>query len=146
MTEYFFFEEFNSRFNAVSADYLIYPGEVFINIWQSYNVLLLVAICLAAGIPVSLYIYKKIKNSNEAKNRDFSPICAIAAYLLVSLFFFSLSPLSGINFSDNRIINEVGKNGISSFIYAAYSHNLDFYHFYATIEPEKAHSIAFELR
>jgi len=34
---FFFFEEFKSRFNTVAVDYLIYPQEVFVNIWQSYN-------------------------------------------------------------------------------------------------------------
>ena len=37
--EYFFFQEFDSRFNLVAVDYLIYPHEVFINIWQTYPVL-----------------------------------------------------------------------------------------------------------
>ena len=35
--EYFFFEEFNGRFNFVAVDYLIYPTEVVDNIWQSYH-------------------------------------------------------------------------------------------------------------
>lgn len=39
VTEYFFFDEFNSRFNLVAVDYLIYPHEVMINIWDSYPVL-----------------------------------------------------------------------------------------------------------
>jgi hypothetical protein len=33
--EYFLFEEFNSRFNLVSVDYLIHSPEVLINIWDS---------------------------------------------------------------------------------------------------------------
>ncbi len=44
--EFFFFEEFKSRFNTVAVDYLIYPQEVFVNIWQSYNVGLILLICL----------------------------------------------------------------------------------------------------
>src|SRR5215471_19132637 len=36
--EFFFFEEFKSRFNTVAVDYLYYPQEVFVNIWQSYHV------------------------------------------------------------------------------------------------------------
>jgi len=37
-TEFFFFEEFKSRFNTVAVDYLLYPYEVFVNIWESYHV------------------------------------------------------------------------------------------------------------
>jgi hypothetical protein len=36
--EYFFFDEFQARFNFVAVGYLIYPHEVFINIWESYPV------------------------------------------------------------------------------------------------------------
>ena len=40
--EFFFFDEFKSRFNTVAVDYLIYPKEVFINIWAvSYTHLIL---------------------------------------------------------------------------------------------------------
>jgi len=34
--EYFFFDEFDARFNTVAVDYLLYPHEVFVNIWESY--------------------------------------------------------------------------------------------------------------
>jgi len=36
--EYYFFQEFDSRFNLVAVDYLIYPHEVLVNIWESYPV------------------------------------------------------------------------------------------------------------
>lgn len=36
--EFYFFEEFRSRFNTVSVDYLLYPHEVFVNIWESYPI------------------------------------------------------------------------------------------------------------
>src|SRR3569832_133524 len=45
--EYFFFEEFKSRFNTVAVDYLIYPYEVFVNIWESYHVGAVLVVCLA---------------------------------------------------------------------------------------------------
>src|SRR4051812_26715412 len=36
--EFFFFEEFKSRFNTVAVDYLRDPHEVFVNIWDTYPV------------------------------------------------------------------------------------------------------------
>ncbi|MEO8005713.1 MAG: hypothetical protein ABI771_12450, partial [Betaproteobacteria bacterium] len=50
--EYFFFDEFNSRFNFVAVEYLIYPHEVFVNIWQSYPVVrvLLAAFAITAAV------------------------------------------------------------------------------------------------
>ena len=37
--EYFFFEEFDARFNIVAYDYLAYPTEVFTDIWDAYPVM-----------------------------------------------------------------------------------------------------------
>src|SRR5436190_14653972 len=48
--EFFFFEEFKSRFNTVAVDYLIYPKEVFVNIWQSYHVGAVLLFCLALSL------------------------------------------------------------------------------------------------
>ena len=45
--EFFFFDEFKSRFNTVAVDYLLYPKEVFVNIWESYHVGFIFALCLA---------------------------------------------------------------------------------------------------
>src|ERR1043166_7546059 len=44
--EFFFFDEFRSRFNTVAVDYIWYPHEVFINIWESYHVGIILAVCL----------------------------------------------------------------------------------------------------
>ena len=48
--EFFFFDEFKSRFNTVAVDYLLYPREVFINIWESYHVGLVLAVCLLLSL------------------------------------------------------------------------------------------------
>ena len=48
-TEYFFFDEFRSRFNTVAVDYLLFPHEVFINIWDSYPVGKVLVACGAAS-------------------------------------------------------------------------------------------------
>src|SRR5436190_18039938 len=44
--EYYFFEEFRSRFNTVAVDYLQYPREVFVNIWDSYHVGAVLGVCV----------------------------------------------------------------------------------------------------
>src|SRR5204863_9405414 len=48
--EFFFFEEFKSRFNTVAVDYIWYPHEVFTNIWESYHVGIVAAVCLAVSL------------------------------------------------------------------------------------------------
>ena len=44
-TEFFFFDEFKARFNTVAVDYVLYPREVFVNIWESYHVGVILAVC-----------------------------------------------------------------------------------------------------
>src|SRR5262249_680570 len=48
--EYFFFDEFRSRFNTVAVDYLQYPKEVFVNIWDSYHVGIVLFVCLVPAL------------------------------------------------------------------------------------------------
>ena len=48
--EFFFFDEFKSRFNTVAVDYLLYPREVFINIWESYHVGVFLAVCAVLSL------------------------------------------------------------------------------------------------
>src|SRR5215831_11981155 len=48
--EFFFFDEFKSRFNTVAVDYLIYPKEVFVNIWESYHVGAVIAVCFVLAV------------------------------------------------------------------------------------------------
>jgi hypothetical protein len=52
VTEYYFFDEFDSRFNLVSVDYLIYPTEVAGDLWAAYPVgrVILAAIVLASAM------------------------------------------------------------------------------------------------
>ena len=38
VSEYFFFEEFDARFNLVAVDYLVYPTESSADIWEEYPV------------------------------------------------------------------------------------------------------------
>src|SRR5262249_43226743 len=52
--EYYFFDEFRSRFNTVAVDYLQYPREVFVNIWDSYHVGIVLCVCL---IPAVVWVW-----------------------------------------------------------------------------------------
>ncbi|MSU31095.1 MAG: hypothetical protein EXS25_00245 [Pedosphaera sp.] len=54
ISEAFFFEEFQSRFNPVAVDYLIFPHEVFVNVWESYPFLRVLFGCLILGTGAAL--------------------------------------------------------------------------------------------
>ena len=44
ISEYYFWDEFHTRFNFIAVDYLVYTQELFGNIFQSYNIPLLLSI------------------------------------------------------------------------------------------------------
>jgi phosphoglycerol transferase MdoB-like AlkP superfamily enzyme len=140
--EFFFFEEFKSRFNTVAVDYLIYPQEVFVNIWESYHVgwILLLCVFLAA-----LWIW--------AARQLFAPMWLNAigarskwgALAVVCLAIAATTPLvalKGTHVGNNRTLNEIANNGGLSFVYAARTRHLDYAAFYKTLPSAEAYSRA----
>jgi hypothetical protein len=62
LAEFPFWQEFNTRFNFIAVDYLIYTYEVVENINQSYPIPLII-LFLFTIIFITLFIYKKKKKS-----------------------------------------------------------------------------------
>ncbi|WP_160164647.1 LTA synthase family protein [Pedosphaera parvula] len=137
-SEYYFFEEFKSRFNTVAVDYLLYPYEVFTNIWQDYPVGKIAAICclVAAGL---LFLINKITRPvwdtpTSLKQRALVWFGAVAAVVI-------LTPTVGFReyrFSNERLLNEVANNGQVAFAAAAWTHNLDYTAYYKTLPADEA--------
>lgn len=131
--EYFFFEEFNSRFNLVAVDYLIYPHEVFINIWDSYPVLeFLIADGLLSMVLFKLiwpYVMAYLADENMMFVQRTGFLFTHVALLLLVINVFSTDTLA---YSDDRINNQLSINGISSFFQAFRSNELDYDKFYRT--------------
>ncbi|HWI59113.1 MAG TPA: LTA synthase family protein [Bacillota bacterium] len=137
--EYFFFEEFKSRFNTVAVDYLIYPQEVFINIWQSYHVGLILVLCL--GLSVGwLIVARKLFGamwdtplSGKARWRLLAAVTTLLIALVATLDF------KGAHISQDRTLNEIANNGAISFVAAAWTRHLDYAAFYKTLPKEEAY-------
>ncbi len=138
VTEYYFFEEFKSRFNTVAIDYLIFPQEVFTNLWEAYPITKVLALCLAAAIGLGFAFQKLINRIwSEPIRRgkvfhQFSLAIIFFAVVIGSLRFVT------IHFSRERLINELANNGMISVAVAAWSHNLDYAAFYPVMSREDA--------
>ena len=137
--EWFFFEEFKSRFNTVAVDYLLYPREVFINIWESYHVGLFLLGCLVLTVAWLLGARRLFGRMWER------PFSARARWLhlagaagLAALLAPTLS-LKGAHVANDRTVNEVANNGALSFFAAAWTHNLDYAAFYKTMPLDQAY-------
>jgi len=133
-SEYFFFEEFNARFNLVAFDYLMYPTEVIGDIRSEYPVGAVVAAALLFGTALSWmlrsYLVGRGADASQLSRRQrVWPLAAQLAAVGLSLIFVTTETLG---LSDNRIANELAANGASSFFRAARTSEIDYGTFYAT--------------
>ena len=140
--EFFFFDEFRSRFNTVAVDYLLYPREVFTNIWESYHVGVILALCLVLSLG---WLFAASRFFNQMWERPFSAKSRLlhlaAAVALAALLAPSLN-LKGAHVSDDRTLNEVANNGPLSLVAAVWTHNLDYAAFYKTLPKDEAYQRA----
>jgi phosphoglycerol transferase MdoB-like AlkP superfamily enzyme len=135
--EYFFFDEFNARFNFVAVEYLIYPHEVFVNIWDSYPVAKVLAV---AGLLTAISIWM-LRGVFSAKEQAISGRERVVAGAMLAVLLSVAH--AGINFetgrySDNRVVNELVLNGVYAFFSAAAHADLDYPAFYLTLSDEEA--------
>lgn len=136
--EYFFFDEFDARFNFVAVSYLLYPHEVFVNIWESYPVgRVLAAIAVLSGM-LFWRFHKPLAASLTAASRLRERLPAFAAFgAALAAVVLGVSIDTG-RFSENRIANELAQNGIYSFFYALIHNDLDYNHYYMTLDEREA--------
>ncbi|HZR15952.1 MAG TPA: LTA synthase family protein [Verrucomicrobiae bacterium] len=154
--EYFFFDEFRSRFNTVAVDYLQYPNEVFVNIWDSYHVGIVIGACLllAVGwVSIAAQLFKAIWEREmsgsllgRAAAMALAFLAASAPLVLVAgaLTGVLTSPpsLPGVRISSDRTLNEIANNGEWAFFAAALTHHLDYGAFYKTLPRNQAYERA----
>jgi phosphoglycerol transferase MdoB-like AlkP superfamily enzyme len=138
--EFFFFDEFKSRFNTVAVDYLIYPQEVFVNIWESYHVgivLLICAVLTAAWLAASRVLFRPmwLQPCSFKQRLGHLGVALLALGLLAPTINFKTSRIGA-----GRTLNEIANNGAISFVVAAWTHNLDYAAFYKTVDRAEAYA------
>ena len=116
--EWFFFDEFNGRFNFVAVDYLIYPTEVVTNIWQSYHLgwaLLVLAVLTALLLrPMRALVRQALATPVPLAPR----LAGLSAYAAV-LAVLTLAVSPGLaRVSDDRALNEIASSGYYTFFQA----------------------------
>ena len=144
-SEWFFWDEFQTRFNFIAVDYLVYTTEVIGNIQESYPMAWIISgILLISGLLVYL-MRKSIKMGADQIMPFKSRSKYVAMYaVLLPIAFYSISNRYH-RFSDNTYVNELAGNGLYE-LFAAYRNNeLDYDQFYSSIETEKAFKTTREL-
>lgn len=139
ISEGFFFQEFLSRFNTVAIDYLIYPHEVFTNLWESYPLIWIGLACFgmaAVMALVSLRWVPPVPAPAAGRWRRVLLWPGAAGMLLASL------TLVDLKWSRERVVNELASNGAVSGIWAAWTRHLPYDAFYATLPRDEAFALA----
>lgn len=138
-----FWDEFGVRFNFIAVDYLIYTYEVVENINQSYP-LPLIGVVLIGLIVSTFFSFRKLNIFKET----FSNKISSGKRLLFAIPFLAIAVVFGLvmknkqaEFSNNLVMNEVGKNGAFSFVTAFKSNELDYVTFYPKLPEKEAYSI-----
>lgn len=141
VSEWFFWQEFSTRYNFIAVDYLVYTTEVLGNISESYPLgLILTTLAIVSVVTVWL-MRNNIRNSvlvplSFLKRSLLAVVVLALPWLMIVVIKENLR-----HFSSNEYANSLAGNGLFEFAVAFRQNELDFYKFYQTI-PDKT---AFEL-
>ncbi len=139
--EYFFWEEFTTRFNFIAVDYLIYTQEVIGNIMESYPVFPLLGAAFAVGAGIALWFRKPLFAGLNNHPAWLSRIGAFAMFIALGAGAYLVTNKSIVDGMTNEVSKELGSNGVYNFVYAFFHNEIEFKKFYPTIEEAKAESI-----
>src|SRR5688572_11215912 len=134
--EFYFFEEFDARFNVVAFDYLMYPTEVFGDIRSEYPL----APVLAAAVTLTLLVIACLRSRLlrgfyvRASVRSRLPMLGIYCALLAAAAGWY--PTDALSLASNRITNELIQNGHSSFFRAMRTSEIDYHTYYVSRPSE----------
>ncbi|MGE6219987.1 LTA synthase family protein [Nubsella zeaxanthinifaciens] len=143
MAEFPFWDEFGVRFNFIAVDYLIYTYEVVSNINQSYPLPLIIAVLIGLVIGTFILLRKTGILRNTFSDKRSIRIRALYTFpvLLIGLLLLGVMKNKQADFSNNLVVNELGKNGVFSFFAAFRSNELDYETFYPKLSDKEAYTI-----
>ncbi|SEA78849.1 LTA synthase family protein [Pedobacter hartonius] len=138
-----FWQEFESRFNFIAVDYLIYTYEVINNISESYPLPLLIGGVMAmVALVIWLFSRRGVFVAAFGGNMHFRKRAVISgSLLLLTIVFPVVLSNSFAETGSNRYQNELSKAGIYSFFAAFKENELNFYDFYPVLKKDIAYRI-----
>jgi phosphoglycerol transferase MdoB-like AlkP superfamily enzyme len=147
VVESYFFQEFDSRFNLVAFDYLAYPTEVAGDVWAEYPVLWAAFAAAAAASAGLWWLRRRVGDGSEAPAGRRERLRPLAAHFSAVALAVAFWPTDMLSLADNRVANELVQNGISSFMRAATTSEIDYHANYESADPQQnlalvAHELA----
>lgn len=145
LSEWVFWEEFETRFNFIAVDYLVYTHEVIGNIVESYPVApLLAGVAALAAVPTWLF-RSRIRTTGVPATLAGWRLAYAALAFALPWGASQLVDVDQMQFSGNAYANELAGNGLMTFVAAFRRNELDYERFYATLPAEQADRILGEL-
>lgn len=142
VAQYYFFEEFNARYNHIALDYLIYPNEVLGNIWESYNIPLVVGSALGGGIALAWFVSRSLRGLTLGPWPWRARVSAASSVLAACTAAVLLLRVLPADITSNRITNEVAQNGLGQLVRAFQSAELDYASYYTVLPRDEARARA----
>lgn len=135
--EWLFWDEFQTRYNFIAVDYLVYTNEVIGNIQESYPLGWLLSGMAIISASFSFMFYKHA--SLFLPVRISLPKRASGLLVMVLLCLVSFFTVHGsyAEITDNRYLNQIGRNGIYELFSAFRNNELDYDNFYLTKPTEE---------
>ena len=138
VSEIFFWNEFNSRFNSIAVNYLIFPREVIGNIRESFN--LAYYLPLVGLVTLALYLFLRrplmrvLATPVAPRARRQIMSGAVAAFALAVGGLYVLPE----DLFDSRLTNEAAKNGLHSLFRAALTNDQHYDGLYLGMDDTEA--------
>lgn len=145
--EVIFWGEFESRFNFIAVDYLVYTHEVINNINESYPLPYLISgVIIITGVILLLLIRNENFSNSFRSNTRFKlrMIHSLIMALLIAFYLFYVDN-SWAEKGENRYQNEISKAGIYSIFSAFKNNELNYDQFYSKLSNEQAFTITRKL-
>ena len=141
VAEWFFWDEFSTRFNFIAVDYLVYTTEVVANIRESYPMPAILAGLAVVSVGLYLLLARTgwmdlwLESPAEPAGRRYLRGGAWLAAAILGAVGLDSSQLPAFENTYNR---ELAKNGAWSLFAAFRNNELDYHQFYPTMPEDKA--------
>lgn len=141
VSEWFFWDEFATRYNFIAVDYLVYTTEVIGNIRESYPIVWIMLSVFLLTISLVWWLRRPVTRSVGLRPVFWKRSLAAIGLLLLPVTGYFLVNDKLRAFSGNEYANELAGNGLFT-LASAFTHNeLDFSKFYTNLSDRKAFSI-----
>jgi len=132
VAEYYFWDEFGTRYNFIAVDYLVYTREVAGNIWESYPIPAVFGGIGAVSGVLFLLVKPYLDASSGATSTLRQRVCTGILLLLLPCMSYLFVDTSLGRISGNAYVNSLAGNGIYSLFAAFRNNRLDYASFYIT--------------